>query len=101
VCGVWRVRVGVVGDGEGDGGEGDGFAEEPAYALLFWIVQDGEIWGKGKSGTAEARTSWRMGSGSSERVLFWWCCWSVFGERLCCCGLGQFADKGKERVGLP
>lgn len=33
VPGGW---VGVLSYGEGDGGEGDGFAEEPAYALLFW-----------------------------------------------------------------
>ena len=26
----------VLGDGEGDGGHGDGFAEEPAYALLWF-----------------------------------------------------------------
>lgn len=39
VRGVWGLRVSVFGDGEGDGGEGDGFAEEPAYALLLRVVR--------------------------------------------------------------
>ncbi len=29
-----RFGINVFGDCEGDGGHGDGFAEEPAYALL-------------------------------------------------------------------
>lgn len=29
-----RFGINVLGDCEGDGGHGDGFAEEPAYALL-------------------------------------------------------------------
>ena len=33
---VRYIFRGVFGDGEGDCGEGDGFAEEPAYVLLQW-----------------------------------------------------------------
>lgn len=31
--------VGVFGYGEGDGGVGDGFAEEPGYALLVGLLE--------------------------------------------------------------
>lgn len=70
-------RVGVLGDGEGDGGEGDGFAEKPAYALLFGSVRLGVV-GTRRRGEVGARTSWRRGSGSSERVLFWCRGWVNF-----------------------
>ena len=33
---VGSAGVGVLGYGEGDCGVGDGFAEEPGYALLRW-----------------------------------------------------------------
>ena len=40
--------LGVLGYGEGDGGVGDGFAEEPGYALLSGGVRWEERWGTGR-----------------------------------------------------
>lgn len=65
------VPVEVLVDGEGDGREGDGFAEEPVYALLwggkggggelvFWLLSGcggggGEGWEGGRLGKGKDR----------------------------------------------
>lgn len=58
--------INVLGDREGNSGERDGFAEEPAYALLCFLL----ALRRQEVGEEKENTNARIGSVSSERVLF-------------------------------